>query len=147
MVFALRVPRQGERRVQCLEWTHLLQLGTAHLTEGRMPAALQRGRPFPLARTTIFHWTRTTQFLGAREGREKITNNFLTLLTLFISTSVGWLQKKWNSKSFFMTTRSISPCYRKLSMWQKQTSTSLGILISPVTVKTAKGQSHISGMM
>ena len=50
MVFALRVPGQGERRVQCLEWTHPLRQGTAHLTEGRMPAALQRGRPFPLAR-------------------------------------------------------------------------------------------------
>ena len=59
----------------------------------------------------------------------------------------GLATKKVELKNFSMTTRFILPCYRKLSMWQKQTSLSLGILISPVTVKTAKGQSHILGMM
>ena len=147
MVFAPRDPGRRECRVQCLEWTHPIRLGSAHLTEGRMPAALQRGRPFPLARTTIFNWTRTTQHLGAKKGRKMQQNKTLPHLILFTSTFVGWQQKKWNSKNFSMTTRFILPCYRKLSMWQKQTSTSLGILISPVTVKTAKGQSHILGMM
>ena len=97
MVFALRAPGQGERRVQCLEWTHLLRLGTAHLTEGRMPAALQRGRPFPLARTTKLQWILANQYLGARKGREMQPNHTLVLSILFISTVVGWPQKKMNS--------------------------------------------------
>ena len=70
MVFAPRYPGRGERRVQCLEWTHPIQLGYAHLTEGRMPAALHRGRPNPLARQMQTHQDFTTQLLGLRMGKE-----------------------------------------------------------------------------
>ena len=79
MVFALRAPGQGERRVQCLEWTHPIRLGSAHLTEGRMPAALQRGRLIiPLARKMqAQNQCPKAQSLGQEiEGENRLNQHF-----------------------------------------------------------------------
>ena len=146
MVFAPRYPGRGERRVQCLEWTHPIQLGYAHLTEGRMPAALHRGRPNPLARTMKLQRTPIALVQRKVKGGKGLLRKTSLLCILFTSIFVGYQPKRMNSNFFCIVTIFILPCYRKPNTVKKQTSTSQAIHNILVTVPTAKVPSPILEM-